>query len=469
MRFIIILFALFFSLPTFAQALLFSKSFVDLKGGQSITIIQNSGRDTLHLKGRYFSFLLTSETDLNFSIAPGKKDTLTLDLFYPDFIDFGSFRIFNGPHKTLVCDVRGLKPGSLSITFSGDLSAENEYYLAYQNQSKGFLQESRPYYALGGDLKDMNAFPALADSINKETLAFLKDYKKPLLAWFRKHEEWRLNYNNGFRKYHVPFQKEFNLGQKINLNPSYYSFEKELPLDSKEMVLNTDYLWYAMFYLRQTSLSINADKVKKDPMIYVIDSLFKEKEIGDVLKIKRILDMSRESKSSFYNILQATYFKNPDNKKILDSLVYSNVGLPLIGKSSPVISLKDIYDKNVTLDNFTDKVVILNFWASWCLPCIKEFPFENKLYQKYKNRDVVVVNICIDTDKAKWKEISTVKDLQMVNLYADAEHTLLIRKLYDLSYLPKSILIDKKGFVRDNDFKRASEIKFSDFERYLKD
>lgn len=61
------------------------------------------------------------------------------------------------------------------------------------------------------------------------------------------------------------------------------------------------------------------------------------------------------------------------------------------------ITLKDLSNKNITIDNsIGKKVVLLNFWATWCGPCKKELPIVNKLYNKYKNRNFTVISISLD-------------------------------------------------------------------------
>ena len=61
--------------------------------------------------------------------------------------------------------------------------------------------------------------------------------------------------------------------------------------------------------------------------------------------------------------------------------------------------LKDTSGKEYTLEDFKGKVVVINFWATWCAPCLREMPALESLYQKYKNDGVQVVGIVVVSNK----------------------------------------------------------------------
>src|SRR5581483_4158654 len=69
----------------------------------------------------------------------------------------------------------------------------------------------------------------------------------------------------------------------------------------------------------------------------------------------------------------------------------------MVAKPAPDFVLKDIAGKDFKLSRQTlGKIVIIDFWASWCPPCIKEVPVLQKLYARYKNRGLVIVGISMD-------------------------------------------------------------------------
>ena len=66
------------------------------------------------------------------------------------------------------------------------------------------------------------------------------------------------------------------------------------------------------------------------------------------------------------------------------------------GKPAPAFTLQDLDGKNISLSDFRGKVVILDFWATWCPPCIKEIPDFIELYEKYKDKGFAMLGISLD-------------------------------------------------------------------------
>jgi len=119
---------------------------------------------------------------------------------------------------------------------------------------------------------------------------------------------------------------------------------------------------------------------------------------------------------------------------------------PLTGTKAPALNftLKHLDGTATSLHDFNGKLVLLNFWATWCLPCIQEMPDMEKLWQRYKDAGLIVLGVSND-DAGKRKRVETFID--KVNLsfpiLLDSDST--VSELYDVSGIPVSYLISRDG------------------------
>ncbi|MBI4689102.1 MAG: TlpA family protein disulfide reductase [Nitrospirae bacterium] len=117
-----------------------------------------------------------------------------------------------------------------------------------------------------------------------------------------------------------------------------------------------------------------------------------------------------------------------------------------IGKYAPDFELRDINGKRVTLYEFKGKVVLVNFWATYCGPCISEMPSMNNLYLTFKDKGFVVIAVSINSS------MSSVKSFAAENKLAFHIVMDLDRKVYSkfaVRGIPASFLIDKNGIIMD--------------------
>jgi peroxiredoxin len=119
---------------------------------------------------------------------------------------------------------------------------------------------------------------------------------------------------------------------------------------------------------------------------------------------------------------------------------------PLIGGPAPEISLKDLQGQGVRLSDFRGKVVLLNFWATWCKPCKEEMPAMQAGYDKLRDKGFVVlaVNELENTQKVA-EHIRTHGHTFKVVM----DHNNQVANRYGVVGLPVSFLIDRDGIVRE--------------------
>ena len=113
-------------------------------------------------------------------------------------------------------------------------------------------------------------------------------------------------------------------------------------------------------------------------------------------------------------------------------------------KTYEEVIFKDINQKNVNLDDFKGKLVILNFWATWCAPCKEEMPSLDDLQSNGKLNNLKIFPINIDEEDISKSELFFKElNIRNLNIYFDAPITLA--KKFSLRGIPTTILFNKKG------------------------
>lgn len=127
------------------------------------------------------------------------------------------------------------------------------------------------------------------------------------------------------------------------------------------------------------------------------------------------------------------------------------------GNPSPEFTLTDEKGEAVSLNEFRGKVVYIDFWGVYCGPCIYDIRnYAPKLHEHYKDKDVVFINICVDSKPAEWKAALKKFNLSGVNLIAEGWANHPVCKDYNVSGIPHYVLIDKNGKIVLNNAPRAS-------------
>jgi thiol-disulfide isomerase/thioredoxin len=121
---------------------------------------------------------------------------------------------------------------------------------------------------------------------------------------------------------------------------------------------------------------------------------------------------------------------------------------PAQGPVAPEISMKDPNGKVLKLSSLHGKIVLIDFWASWCGPCRRESPNVVKLYKQYKDKGFTVFSVSLDDDAAAWKKAIAADGLIWPNHVSDLKgwETPMVQT-YGISGIPHTVLIDKQGKI----------------------
>lgn len=139
------------------------------------------------------------------------------------------------------------------------------------------------------------------------------------------------------------------------------------------------------------------------------------------------------------------------------ALVFSYAALA--ADAAPDFTLKSSTGENVRLAEQRGKVVMLNFWASWCAPCRQEMPLLNNIYKKYQPMGFELYGVNVEQDVEDAKKMLKDYSLSFTILF-DPESKL--SSLYNVDAMPTSVIIDKKGNIRyvDRGYKPGDEEKY---------
>ena len=112
---------------------------------------------------------------------------------------------------------------------------------------------------------------------------------------------------------------------------------------------------------------------------------------------------------------------------------------------APDFTLRSVGGPNLRLQEQRGRVVLVNFWATWCAPCRQEMPHLNKLHDKYRASGLVLLGVNIDDDARTATDLAAKLGLRFPVLL-DTDKT--VSRLYEMGAMPSTVVIDREGRVR---------------------
>jgi len=216
--------------------------------------------------------------------------------------------------------------------------------------------------------------------------------------------------------------------------------------------------------LRQDSRKLNgqymlAEKNKTGDAQKIYQQLIDLQKQG-IVKVKNMIDTIQPSIAALY----AANILNPDEefaylKKLSNNLLkkypksrfvkrnaefLKSIEKLTIGQPAPEITLKSPEGNEVSLSSLKGKLVLIDFWASWCKPCRMENPNVVKVYNDYKNKGFEIYGVSLDKFKDQWTKAIEKDGLPWLHVL-DAQS--LASNEYKVSAIPMTYLIDKEGKI----------------------
>jgi peroxiredoxin len=127
------------------------------------------------------------------------------------------------------------------------------------------------------------------------------------------------------------------------------------------------------------------------------------------------------------------------------------------GQPAPNFSLQGLEKQKYQLSDFEGKVVLLDFWASWCKPCIRQFPKTKKLKKQFEGQPFEVVYISLDNNRQKWEQAVDEHQLKGPHMLARGGFDHPVAKKYNIQSIPHYVLIDKEGKLLHKNARRPGD------------
>ena len=121
---------------------------------------------------------------------------------------------------------------------------------------------------------------------------------------------------------------------------------------------------------------------------------------------------------------------------------------PQLPRPAPLFSVETLEGESVNLGDYKDKLVVLDFWATWCKPCVDSMPGLQRLYDAYSEKGLVVLGVSIDEDKDRIKKVRKFVDKVGVSypVFSDAGATPAWHT-FKVKAIPALFLIDRDGQI----------------------
>ncbi len=247
------------------------------------------------------------------------------------------------------------------------------------------------------------------------------------------------------------YKAEGSAETKLFIEYNSLAKQRDIRLDSLNKAFQTMMEASKMDAKRMDSLS----KMFENPYNAIVNSSSKilisklKENLGMYSSIMAIQSLEPDKYLDIYKKLDnglAQKYPNEANVKMFHSMVekMSAVG---IRQLAPDIALNNPEGKEITLSSFRGKVVLVDFWASWCGPCRKEMPNVVKAYAKFKNKGFEIFGVSLDQEKDRWIEAIAKDGITWPQVSDLKQWQSEVVPLYSIQSIPYTILLDKEGKI----------------------
>jgi len=230
---------------------------------------------------------------------------------------------------------------------------------------------------------------------------------------------------------------------------------KVAELAGEEMVAQAqgDDVALAHYYLGTVLMSEALSRHKDDLYSRVHDEMTKALAAHDnfpgavYLDGRALARMKQDdaAKAQFERFVKMRPEDDPDRQRALRYLSQPELAR---ARMAPPFTVTTLDGQRISMDDLKGKVVLLDFWATWCGPCRAALPHMQKIAKKFEGEPLVVLSVSLDQDERKWKDFIAKNEMTWPQ-YRDGSFTGPVAKLFSVNAIPHTFTIDADGVLQD--------------------
>ncbi len=299
--------------------------------------------------------------------------------------------------KMITADSVQIKEGKFA--FTGKVDMPEVFYLKLANVDDAF-----PFFIENGTL----TMKVYADSIDKSAVSGSAT-QDAFVAYQKEESVYNVKMEALYGDYMKCKEAHDSIGVK-KVETAYDSVQKAQSIFTKEYILKNGKSVVAAYLAISNAYAYSLDDLKA---------------------INKAMDPS---------IANSAYVKKLAERETI-------LGKVEVGQPAPEFTMNDSTGKPVSLSSFKGKVVLVDFWASWCGPCRAENPNVVAAYKKFNSKGFTVLGVSLDTDKGKWQDAVAKDGLTWTHVSDLIGWENAAAKQYGVMSIPANFLIDKEGKI----------------------